>query len=52
MTAATVLTVGLQERLVHAAQAERAPFAGGHVTWRRFGEGPPLVLLHGGHGSW
>lgn len=28
------------------------PFDGGHVTWRSAGTGPPLVLLHGGHGSW
>ncbi len=34
---------------------EDVPFEGGHVTWRCLGDahlGPPLVLLHGGHGSW
>jgi pimeloyl-ACP methyl ester carboxylesterase len=28
------------------------PTGAGHVAWRRFGHGAPLVLLHGGHGSW
>jgi pimeloyl-ACP methyl ester carboxylesterase len=37
------------------ARAERLRVAlpgGGRMTWRRFGSGPPLVLIHGGHGSW
>lgn len=37
-----------------ASQARRydVPVRAGHVVWRRFGDGPPLVLIHGGHGSW
>lgn len=34
------------------AQRHEVPFAGGRIVWRCFGHGRPLVLLHGGHGSW
>ena len=37
-----------------AAQAERyeTPCGDGTMAWRCWGSGPPLVLLHGGYGSW
>ncbi len=28
------------------------PCAEGELAWRRWGDGPPMVLLHGGTGSW
>jgi len=36
------------------AEAERftTPFDGGRMVWRRWGAGPPVVLLHGASGSW
>jgi len=52
MATGSASTVSLQERLERTAQTQRVPLATGQMTWRRFGEGPPLVLLHGGHGSW
>jgi pimeloyl-ACP methyl ester carboxylesterase len=37
-----------------AAEAERleTPCEDGHMIWHIWGAGPPLVLLHGGYGSW
>lgn len=37
-----------------SAEAERyeTPCGDGTMVWRSWGHGPPLVLLHGGYGSW
>ena len=37
-----------------AAEAKRfeTPCGDGTMAWRCWGSGPPLVLLHGGYGSW
>lgn len=39
-------------RLERLAERCAIPHENGTVVWRRFGSGPPLVLLHGGHGNW
>lgn len=35
-----------------AARRFETPCGDGAMVWRVFGAGPPLALLHGGHGSW
>ena len=39
-------------RIEAAASRAVAPVASGAMVWRVWGEGPPLVLLHGASGSW
>jgi pimeloyl-ACP methyl ester carboxylesterase len=39
-------------RLDAAARHSTTAFDGGRMAWRRWGTGPPLVLLHGASGSW
>jgi len=39
-------------RLDAQGQRYESPCGGGTMVWHSWGDGPPLVLLHGGAGSW
>lgn len=39
-------------RLGRSARLQHTPSGDGKMAWRIWGDGPPIVLLHGGHGSW
>ncbi|MDE2007838.1 MAG: alpha/beta fold hydrolase [Rhodospirillales bacterium] len=40
------------EHLQRSARRTETPCGAGHMVWHEWGEGPALVLLHGGSGSW
>jgi 2-hydroxy-6-oxonona-2,4-dienedioate hydrolase len=39
-------------RLAAASRREATPCGAGTMVWRSWGAGEPVVLLHGGYGSW
>jgi pimeloyl-ACP methyl ester carboxylesterase len=45
-------TVALVEGIAAEAERIETPCGDGTMAWRIWGSGPPLVLLHGGYGSW
>jgi pimeloyl-ACP methyl ester carboxylesterase len=45
-------TVAIVEGVAAEAQRIESPCGDGSMVWRVWGSGPPLVLLHGGYGSW
>jgi 2-hydroxy-6-oxonona-2,4-dienedioate hydrolase len=42
----------IERRFEETARVLKTPCFDGDLIWRVWGEGPPLVLLHGGYGSW
>jgi 2-hydroxy-6-oxonona-2,4-dienedioate hydrolase len=45
-------TMALVEGIAAEAERIETPCGDGAMVWRCWGGGPPLVLLHGGYGSW
>lgn len=57
MNRGTALPEGIRsiadvEAVERAGERRELPCGDGTMAWRRWGEGAPVVLLHGGSGSW
>ena len=46
------MTEDARSRLQLEARITATPCGDGEMVWRAWGDGPPVVLLHGAHGSW
>ncbi len=42
----------LYHELETRAEIRKSPIPGGEMVWRVWGKGPPMLLVHGMHGSW
>ena len=49
---ARIRTLADAEALAAAAAIHEQAWGDGRIVWRRWGAGEPVVLLHGGSGSW
>lgn len=52
MNSAELSPIDAIQKLDALASRFETPCGDGSMVWRRWGEGPPLVFLHGGHGAW
>ena len=47
-----IRTLQQMAELEHRAARFETPCGSGSMVWRAWGDGPPVLLLHGGSGSW
>jgi len=52
MAALGATPAAIEAHVQGLARRAETPCGGGSLAWHIWGEGPPLVLLHGGYGSW
>ncbi len=46
------MSLAIIDRIELLGERVETEVSGCRIVWRRFGSGPDLLMLHGGHGSW